>query len=161
MSRSAAAPLLRAALSARQLDADRFATKDDDAEPRPRSVCRRCARCLAAIAAAGRSRRRSSSPPSRSCWAARPLQDIVAGLYAGSGGHWTVRRLPGISRAGHDQGVADGRRLSRPPALRTLSLRGDYVLLLSIDISNLLDFPDSNSQIRDASIFHASALFPF
>jgi hypothetical protein len=42
-----------------------------------------------------------------------------------------------------------------------LSLHGDYVLLLSLDISNLLDFPDSNSQIRDASIFHASALFPF
>jgi len=42
-----------------------------------------------------------------------------------------------------------------------MSLIGDRVLNLSLDISNLLVFADSNSQIRRASIFHASAPFPF
>ena len=43
--RFGASPLLRAALSARQLDADRFVAKDKDNNRRAGSrLCRRCAR---------------------------------------------------------------------------------------------------------------------
>jgi hypothetical protein len=50
---------------------------------------------------------------------------------------------------------------TRVSALMMMSLYGDRISLLSLDISQMLDFAESNSQFRDASIFHASALFPF
>jgi len=54
-----------------------------------------------------------------------------------------------------------GKHQTRRAAFKMMSLLGDCVLPLSLDISNLLDFADSNCQIRDAFVFHASALFPF
>ena len=70
--RFGASPLLRAALSARQLDADRFAAKDskDNRRAEPLRVLPALARADGGDSAARRSRRRSNSAPSRSCWAA-------------------------------------------------------------------------------------------
>jgi hypothetical protein len=93
-----AKPLLRASLSARQLDADRFAAKDNAAEP---------VRVLPAMRAL-----LAGLPPTpiptqiefsseQIMLGGRPLQDVVAGLYAGSG-DWSVRQLefraPGTTR---------------------------------------------------------------
>jgi hypothetical protein len=60
-----------------------------------------------------------------------------------------------------DAGPFYGKDQTRLPVIKTTSPCGDRFLLLSLDISDMPDFPDSDSRIRDASIFHASALFPF
>nr|WP_249128523.1 AsmA-like C-terminal region-containing protein [Bradyrhizobium lablabi] len=91
-------PLLRASLTARQLDADRFAAKDNAAEP---------VRVLPAMRAL-----LAGMPPApiptqlefsseQIMLGGRPIQDVVAGLYAGAG-DWSIRRLefraPGTTR---------------------------------------------------------------
>ena len=99
-----ASPLLRASLSARQLDADRFAAKDNAAEP---------VRVLPAMRAL-----LAGIPPTpiptqvefaseQIMLGGRPLQDVVAELHAGAG-DWTVRQLE-FRAPGHDEGVDDRR----------------------------------------------------
>ena len=68
--RFGASPLLRAALSARQLDADRFFAKDSkDNAAEPVRALPALRALMSRHSACCRSRRRSNSPPSRSCWA--------------------------------------------------------------------------------------------
>ena len=105
-----AAPLLRASLSARQLDVDRFVAKDNS-EPSRCGYCRQCARCCRAFRRR-RCRRRSNSRPSRSCSAdgrcrmSRPSCTATAGL---------GRAQTGIPRARVDAGVAERRAAQAVP----------------------------------------------
>lgn len=97
-----ASPLLRVSLTARQLDGDRFAAKDTTKDNAAEAV-----RVLPAMRAL-----LAGLPPvpmptqieftsEQVMLGGRPVQDIVAGLYAG-GNDWTVRRLefraPGSTR---------------------------------------------------------------
>nr|WP_249792822.1 AsmA-like C-terminal region-containing protein [Bradyrhizobium sp. BRP22] len=96
--RFGASPLLRASLSARQLDVDRFASKDNNAEP---------VRALPALRALLSSVPRVAVPSQiefsseQIMLGGRPLQDIAAELRGDDKG-WTVRRLdfraPGATR---------------------------------------------------------------
>ena len=96
--RFGAAPLLRAALSARQLDADRFFSKDNAAEP---------VRALPALRALGTIVPHLPIPAQielaseQVMLGGRPLQDIAAELH-GDDKSWSLRRLefraPGATR---------------------------------------------------------------
>ena len=96
--RFGAAPLLRAALSARQLDADRFFSKDNAAEP---------VRALPALRALGTIVPHLPIPAQielaseQIMLGGRPLQDIAAELH-GDDKSWSLRRLefraPGATR---------------------------------------------------------------
>ena len=96
--RFGAAPLLRAALSARQLDADRFFSKDNAAEP---------VRALPALRALGTIVPHLPVPAQielaseQVMLGGRPLQDIAAELH-GDDKSWSLRRLefraPGATR---------------------------------------------------------------
>ena len=96
--RFGAAPLLRAALSARQLDADRFFAKDNAAEP---------VRALPALRALGTIVPHLPIPAQielaseQVMLGGRPLQDIAAELH-GDDKSWSLRRLefraPGATR---------------------------------------------------------------
>lgn len=96
--RFGAAPLLRAALSARQLDADRFFSKDNAAEP---------VRALPALRALGTIVPHLPIPTQielaseQVMLGGRPLQDIAAELH-GDDKSWSLRRLefraPGATR---------------------------------------------------------------
>src|SRR5215211_4464747 len=96
--RFGAAPLLRAALSARQLDADRFFSKDNAAEP---------VRALPALRALGTIVPHLPIPAQielaseQVMLGGRPLQDIAAELH-GDDTSWSLRRLefraPGATR---------------------------------------------------------------
>ncbi|WP_454625773.1 AsmA family protein [Bradyrhizobium cenepequi] len=96
--RFGASPLLRASLSARQLDADRFAAKDNNAEP---------VRALPALRALLSGVPHIAMPSQiefsseQIMLGGRPLQDIAAELHGDDKG-WTVRRLdfraPGATR---------------------------------------------------------------
>ena len=107
-----ASPLLRASLSARQLDADRFAARDNTSEP---------VRVLPAMRAL-----LSGIPPTpiatqiefssdQIMLGGRPLQDVAAELH-GDGETWTVRRLefraPGTTKVSLS-GARDAKRLAR------------------------------------------------
>lgn len=87
-------PLLRVSLTARQLDGDRFAAKDvaKDAAAEPVRVLPAMRALLAGLPAVPIPTQIEFTSE-QIMLGGRPLQDIVAGLYAGSGGHWTVRRL--------------------------------------------------------------------
>jgi large subunit ribosomal protein L24 len=96
--RFGAAPLLRAALSARQLDADRFVNKDNSAEP---------VRALPALQALTSAVPHLPIPAQieltseQVMLGGRPLQDIAAELH-GDGKFWHLRKLefraPGATR---------------------------------------------------------------
>jgi large subunit ribosomal protein L24 len=96
--RFGAAPLLRAALSARQLDADRFFSRDNAAEP---------VRALPALRALGTIvphlpiRAQIELASEQVMLGGRPLQDIAAELH-GDDKSWSLRRLefraPGATR---------------------------------------------------------------
>jgi large subunit ribosomal protein L24 len=105
--RFGASPLLRASLSARQLDADRMIAKDSATAP---------ARLLPALRALMATTMPGSPMPAEIAFSAeqimlggRPLQNLEAELFGGAG-PWTIRRLdfraPGATHIAFDGGGA-------------------------------------------------------
>jgi uncharacterized protein involved in outer membrane biogenesis len=84
-----ASPLLRASLTARQLDADRFAAKDNSSEP---VRVLPAMRALLAGAPTIPIATQIEFASEQIMLGGRPLQDVAAELRAGAGA-WTVRRL--------------------------------------------------------------------
>ena len=70
-------PVLHAVLSARRLDADRLLAADNDKAAEPVRLLPGLRALMAADAAAADPGATSNSAPSRSCWAAGPLQNLA------------------------------------------------------------------------------------